>query len=329
MQRIALLSTLVLSFELALAAAETGIRRISYHGWDQALLLTNGTVEAIIVPEIGRIMQFRFAGEADGPFWENRSLDGKNPDSQSSEWGNFGGDKTWPAPQADWEKLTSRGWPPPAAFDSMPVTASIEGETIVLTTSVDRHYGIQAERRVSLTGRSAEMSIQTTYHKKEGPPVTVSIWIITQLKDPELMLMPLPAKSIFADGYNKQSARLPLGLDVRDNAVLCRRSPTDNAKIGSDASRIFWADKTHVVEVFSERDKNGEFPDNGSSAEIYTNADPNKYIELELLGPLKTLRVGESMSRKQIYRLHRRTSAAVETELRRLAEASTDVPSGK
>jgi hypothetical protein len=104
--------------------------------------------------------------------------------------------------------------------------------------------------------------------------------------------------------------------------VLCRRSPTDNAKIGSDAGRILWADKTHVVEVNSEREKNAEFPDNGSSAEIYTNQDPNAYVELELLGPLQTLRPGESTSRRQGYRLHRRNAEPVEAQLRGLARSN-------
>ena len=307
--------------QTAVSGAETTIRKAPYHGWEQALLMSNGNVEVVVVPEIGRVMQFRFAGDQEGPFWENRSMDGKMPNSQSSEWGNFGGDKSWPAPQADWEKLTGRGWPPPAAFDSMPVEAKIDGEAVILKTALDRHYGIEAVRRITLGRDSAEMLVDSTYHRKEGAPVRVSIWIITQLKHPELMLMPLPPKSIFPEGYNKQSARLPLGLEVRDGAVLCRRSPTENSKIGSDAGRILWADKTHAVEVYSEREKNGEFPDNGSSAEIYTNQDPNAYVELELLGPLQTLRAGESISRRQVYRLHRRTGEPVEAQLRALARA--------
>ena len=312
------LSTAAL-LQTVITAAEPVIRKEAYHGWNEALVIGNGKVEAIIVPEIGRVMQFRFAGEEEGPFWENRALDGKKPDSQSSEWGNFGGDKSWPAPQAEWEKMTGRGWPPPAAFDSMPVDAKVEKDAVVLTTKVDRHYGIEEVRRITLGRDTAEMIIDTTYHKKEGAPVRVSVWIITQLNHPELMLMSLPDKSIFATGYNKQSAKLPLGLEVRGGAVLCRRSTTDSTKIGSDANSIVWGGKSHVVEVFSEREKGGEFPDNGSSAEIYTNPDPNAYVELELLGPLQSLRMGESISRRQLYRLHRRNSEPIETQLREAA----------
>src|SRR4051812_30063639 len=99
------------------------IERAAYNGWAEAFTISNGRVEAVIVPAVGRVMQFRFVGEKEGPFWENHALDGKNPDSQSAEWINFGGDKTWPSPQSDWAKITGRAWPPPKAFDSMPVDA--------------------------------------------------------------------------------------------------------------------------------------------------------------------------------------------------------------
>ena len=53
---------------------------------------------------------------------ENRGLDGQALESSAqnwskTEWINFGGDKTWPSPDADWPKYTRRnGWrPPPAA----------------------------------------------------------------------------------------------------------------------------------------------------------------------------------------------------------------------
>lgn len=108
------------------AAGEVSVEKIEYHGWKNCLIMKNSEAEVIIVPEVGRVMQFRFAGEEDGVFWENRALDGKSPDPKSKEWGNFGGDKTWPSPQGDWPKVTDRAWPPPPAFDSMPVDARAE-----------------------------------------------------------------------------------------------------------------------------------------------------------------------------------------------------------
>ena len=48
-----------------------------------------------------------------------------------------------------------------------------------------------------------------------------------------------------------------------------------------------------------------EYPDEGSSAEVYTNSDPLKYVELEMLGPLQTLKVGDSVSQTNTYTLSR------------------------
>jgi hypothetical protein len=116
-------------------------------------------VEVLIVPAVGRVMQFRFVGEEDGQFWENRAMDGKKPDSKATEWGNFGGDKTWPAPQEDWPKVTKRGWPPPPAFDSMPVKAEAFGAGVTLVSPIDPNYGIRTKRLVMLDPNKPDMII--------------------------------------------------------------------------------------------------------------------------------------------------------------------------
>src|SRR5262249_30292879 len=113
-------------------ATAVAVKRTNYHGWTNSFLLNNGKAEITIVPAIGRVMQFGFVGE-EGVLWENRSLDGLALDARAAnwsttEWINFGGDKTWPAPEAEWSKYTGRnGWRPPPSFDAMPVEARVEG----------------------------------------------------------------------------------------------------------------------------------------------------------------------------------------------------------
>jgi hypothetical protein len=294
----------------SVASASAGpamqINQAPYHGWREALIISNGKVEAVIVPEVGRIMQFRFAGENDGPLWENRALDGKPADAASTNWGNFGGDKTWPSPQADWEAVTGRGWPPPVAFDSMPLKARVDHEEIILESAVDPHYGIQTERRISLVPDKAEMRVRTIYLKKAGKPVKAGIWVITQTKDPEKVFIPLRPQSIFPSGYEKQSEQLPAALNIEGGILSCARSHHGNSKIGSDADTLIWADKRWILKVTSPREKDGEFPDQGSSAEIYTNGDPLAYVELELLGPLKEMKIDDQLEREEAYSLFRR-----------------------
>lgn len=288
----------------ACVSALGATREENYHGWP-AVILSNEKVEAVVVPSIGRVMQFRFVGEEEGPFWENRALDGKEPQPESKDWINFGGDKSWPAPQADWPKVTGRGWPPPRAFDAMPVKVEKLAEELVLTTAIDPHYGIRTERRISLEPGKAVMRIVTHYEQVSGEPMKVGVWIITQLKDPELVLMALPEKSIFPLGYNKQSDTLPEGLKREGNVVSCKRSRTASTKIGSDAEVLEWRDKQWKVTIHSARIAGAEYPDQNSSAEIYTNPDPLQYVELEMLGPLKVLKPGDRLSQTNSYFLER------------------------
>jgi len=292
--------------------------RTNYHGWPNSILVSNGRVEAVIVPAIGRVMQFRFAGEEDGPFWENRALDGKAPDPQSKEWGNFGGDKTWPAPQSEWERMTSRAWPPPAAFDSMPVETKEDGFVVRLISPVDPHYGIRTLREISLDLRRPVMTITTTYEKVSGQPLKVSVWVITQLKDPVAAYASLPEFERFREGYNRQSDELPAQLKIENGLLSLNRDPKASHKIGTDAGALFWVGKEAVLRIDAPRGIIGEYPDDGCSAEIYTNPDPPAYVELETLGALHKMIVGDRITRTSTYTLLRRNEVDPDLDVRKL-----------
>ena len=292
-----------------------------YHGWSGSLTMGNGLVEVTIVPAIGRVMQFCLKGEKECPFFENRALDGKPPDPNASEWVNFGGDKTWPAPQDDWPKLTPRKWPPPPTFDSVPLKYELKNptfskssmvpfgataEAIELISPVDPHYGIQTRRIITLEPGHPVMSIRTIYEKVQGDPVKVGVWVITQLSEPKKAGMILPATSQYPQGYNKQMEVLPKDLKREGRFVSLTRGSKNPAKIGSDAGTLVWMNKKFYVQIDSSREAGAEYPDQGSSAEIYTNPDPLKYVELETLGPLHTMKVGDTIERTNRYTLLRR-----------------------
>ena len=76
--------------------------------------------------------------------------------------------------------------------------------------------------------------------------------------------------------------------------------------MGADADRLVWVGRDVICEVSSPRVSGAEYPDRGASAEVYTNPDPKKYVELELLGPLQLLKAGERMERTSYYTLKRR-----------------------
>ena len=167
------------------------ITTVTYHGWANSILMRNSLVEVAIVPTIGRIMQFRFRDQADGPFWENTSMNGLQP--SASSWntpGSFGGDKVWPSPQS-WP------WPPPRGFDSMNYTATISGGIVTMTGPVDSTFGTRVVRRISLHPTEAILRVSTTFEKVSSINRRIGVWVVTQLKDAERVFMPVPTNTVF------------------------------------------------------------------------------------------------------------------------------------
>jgi hypothetical protein len=286
------------------------VERISYHGWPDCYLIANGSVEAVIVPAIGRVMQLRLKGETDGAFWENRALDGQLHDAASNDWLNFGGDKCWPAPQSAWPQHQGRDWPPPASFDSCSVEAVAVERGVVLISPVDPGYGIQTVRRVELDPVQPVMRILTEYCKLSGAPVTVGIWTVTQMREPERVCMLLPAKSKFAAGYIRLLAAEPAGLKIDGRLLSLTRHARHQVKVGTDGSSLAWLGQYCVVQIDTEIGPG----DSGCVTEVYTNPDPLKYVELETLGPLTTMNAGDRIKQTTVYTVMPRSTPDLEAE---------------
>ncbi len=289
------------------------IEQVTYHGWANSLRLSSEQAEVIVVPQIGRVMSFRLR-DGENVFWEDRSLDGQRGDATGKEWVNFGGDKTWPAPEAEWGKYTGRKqWMPPTGFDGLPCVATITNNEVLLTSPVDSHYGVRTLRHIRLVG--SQLSIKTTYERVSGEPSKIGIWVITQFKEPERILVPMKADSIFTNGYFKFGNEPWPQLQVYGNRIQIVRDPTTPHKMGSDLGRLIWVGEKETCVVSSARVTGAEYPDRGASAEVYTNPDPKKYIELELLGPLSLMKPGDRISRISTYALRKRTVKDPEAEL--------------
>ena len=292
------------------------VGRTSYHGWPNCYLLSNGSVEAAIVPVIGRVMQLRLAGEPDGAFWENRALDGQLHDAVSNDWINFGGDKCWPAPQTVWTGQQGRDWPPPPAFDARPAQAVPSPRGVVVTSPIDPGFGIQVVRHVELDTGQPIMRISTEYRKILGSAVRVGIWTVTQLREPEHVSILLAEKSKFPQGYLRLLLAEPAELSIDGRLLSFARHPRQCVKVGTDGSSLAWVGRNCVLRIDAEVGT-GEYPDGGCVTEVYTNPDPLKYVELETLGPLRTMNVGDRIEQTTVYKVTPRSTTDLVAEARR------------
>jgi hypothetical protein len=292
---------------------EVSITRTAWHGWDDCYLLANGSIEAIVVPAISRVMQLRMAGEDVGSFWENGALPGQLHPTGPHEWRNFGGDKCWPAPQSAWPVVLGRDWPPPMAFDSMPAAATVTSSAVIVTSPIDAFFGIQVVRQVELDPVRPIMRIRTEFRKLLGDPVTVSIWTVTQMREPERICALLPGGSKFARGYIPLLNAEPAGLKVEGPMLSFARHPRAYVKIGTEATSLAWVGRNCVVRIDADIEV-GDYPDGGCVTQIYTNPDPLPYVELETLGPLKNMSAGDQIERTTVYTLMPRTTPDAEAD---------------
>ena len=300
---------------LAAEAPITVATAQNHRGWSDAIVLRNALVEAVIVPSVGRVMQFRFVGESDGPLWENEKLAGQPMPAEpwKAAHGSFGGDKTWPAPQSLWN------WPPPDVFDTTALTARVNDDrTVTLTSPVSPRFGLRTVRRITLDPSAPVMHIATTYEKISGEPVATSVWIITQLRDPVAVFLPIPAATKFAGGLAPQWPAPPGAVERHDDLLRFLRDPLKSYKVGNDAPAIVWVGAKHLLKISTARVPGATYPDEGCTAEFYGNADPFPYVELETVSPLQTLHAGETQTATNTYRLARRSGASPEQDARAL-----------
>jgi hypothetical protein len=288
-------------------AQEVSLAKISYRGWKDSWILSNAQVEVIVVPAIGRVMQMRFRGTP-GSFWENSFLTGDSL-VPADWWGNFGGDKVWPAPQTHWQKITGHDWPPPRAFDGHPFQAEVLDHGLRLISELDPQYGLRVKRTLHLDAKLPVMTIKTTF-VQETEPLTkenVAIWIVTQLQDPVMIYGFLPVQSQFPNGYTTLlSSASPPSLHREGQTLSLTRDPVNSYKIGMDGHRLWWVGHDEILQIEAERIPDATYPDQNSSIEVYTTANPDAYVELECLGPLVSLKVGEETGLTLTYTLAKR-----------------------
>lgn len=305
-----------------------GVTAVDFHGWP-ATALRNGQTEIVVVPAIGRVMRLGFAGDPAGsdPLWRHGRL-GPTLAPDENGWINYGGDKAWPAPQADWQQMVGKGWPPPATFDATAHATSLKDSTIEMLSPVDPAYGLRVRRTVKLL--DDVVFIDTVYEKAEGPPVRVAVWTITQLVSPDRMFALLPERSAFDGGHRTLLPAPPKELKADGRLLGLARDTVEKTMIASDAEALLWVGpgRDLVIENMGTAVGAGEswHPTEpaaprvgGAHAQIYTSPDgAEPYVELELLGPLVDLAPGQRAKMSVRYRLLRRQEADAAAEARRV-----------
>ena len=309
--------------------SELATGRIAFRGWD-AVRIANRFVQVIAVPDIGgRVMAYDLG---DHPFLfvdphlagRLFSVEENQGDGSLAAWKNYGGEKTWPAPQG-WETDAQWHGPPDPVLDSgryWLAALGSEGNQAAMSmiSPPDLRTGIEICRRFTLGLASSRVQVDLSFRNAAERAVRWSIWDVVQLAagmelpgggrghDPSCCVTaPTNPHSRFARGFNVMfGAEDNPQWQVRDG-LLHAAYQWQIGKIGLDTTAgwiaFYQGSKGKAFVARFAYDPAGEYPDGGATVECWTvgagqvanldYAGSGIYLmETEVLSPMCTIGPG-------------------------------------
>ena len=292
-----------------MAAAGVAARRRQPGGVVSALWLDNGLVRLGFVPEAGgRLLSFQFAGTE--LLWRNpRVTDGltgdfRPNDGKMGDWVNYGGDKTWPAPQG-WSGPAEWPGPPDPVLDSGPYTVDSIGHCVTMRSAPDPRTGLELTRRFTVAGSGYTLELTATNVSRRR--VRWALWNVTQFPGGGEVFValrdhPAPVVDLVAGTRNPRYELVDGGARVPAQDVVGKLGFP-----GAAGSLAYERAGHRVTCTFPVVD--AEYPDRGSPVEVWLehpqpapladlgDLDPPAHIvECEVLGPLIELAPGDRTS---------------------------------
>ena len=279
----------------------TPIRATNFLGWTNVFLLQNSRATAVLVPAIGRLVQFS-TDAIPNLFRLDPCLQGKEPDS-SSTFFNIGGDWIWPVAQSRWPSFSENGsdWPPPqvmadAAWDCSAWEDAAGTRCAMLTRKYAAPLNLIVSRLFLLKPLATELVIHQRIERTDVSDIPVVLWNVSQVANAEQVAMPVSPESRFPDGLCTLAGTLP----SPDRLLSCGDvkiylvSPGAEIKLGSDSPSAWLAAArgSHLLfESAAAGNRPGTPPDGGCVIEMYSNEGLG-YTEIETLGPEVNLAPG-------------------------------------
>jgi hypothetical protein len=291
------------------APKKVEVEQISYQGWEKAWAVRNRACELIVVPSVSRVMSFRLTGGAN-LLWQDPALAGKTFPQDPKDWKNIGGEKLWPTQQDLFGKFTGLGrdWPPPWPWDAGASKAQAIENGVRLTLPHDDRFGAHAVREFVLDPVKPLVHVRQWIEKTDGEPAPMTLWTVMQVNNPQLAFLPS------ADGNYSLMGPASQQIVAKPGSVALGREQDKGLKIGVSAqgqngyvAALFAQaeDRPHLLLVQSHKlVAAGAYPDKGLQAQLYTSPiNFARYTELELLGPLVTLKAGERLRDDRVWQI--------------------------
>ncbi len=263
--------------------------------------LSRGDLRLGVVPEAGgRLLSVRYRDVE--LLWRNPALvddelrgDFAPNSGRMGDWVNYGGDKTWPAPQG-WDGPDQWPGPPDPVLDSGSYQAVLAGDTITMTSAPDPRTGLRFTRAVTVLDDGYRLDLRA--ENVSDREVRWALWNVTQLPGDG---------SVTAGLSGRKTPVVPLIGAVPEYTVDGQLTVPSQEVVGKlgvpdSAGWVTWQRQGVSLTLSFDVDPAAEYPDADSPLEIWLehpqpeplahlgDLDPPGHItELEVLGPLTAL----------------------------------------
>ncbi|MEV5826373.1 DUF4380 domain-containing protein [Spirillospora sp. NPDC052242] len=287
----------------------------------EVVWLDNGVLRLGIVPALGGRL-LALVHDGDELLWRNPALlddrlhpaGGHRPERTSgpmANWRNYGGDKTWPAPQG-WSSDAEWAGPPDPVLDSGPYRADVRTgpgfAEVTLTSEHDPRTGLRLRREFRLAA-GASYDLRLTAVNETDAPVRWALWNVAQYPGGGTVRVEVAPGS--AD---------PVELAVGTAAPAWTRPDPGAIEVpaqdvvgklgfpGATGRLAYTRAGRRLTMDFDVRD-GAAYPDGGSRAEVWMEHPlprplehlgglnpPDRIVECEALGPWEPIAPGGSTS---------------------------------
>ena len=288
------------------------IEKTNFRGWPNSYRISNGTVEAIVTSDVGpRVMRYGFVGGQN--FF--KEFDAQMGKSGEAEWQPRGGHRVWIAPEDP-----VRSYAP----DNDAVDIAIDSGVLTATQPVEPLTGL--EKQITVKMEAAGTAVEVIHRIKNADVSSCDIapWVLTMMAQGGAGIHGFPPRGTHPEMLAPANPLVMWAFTnladprwrVLQKYLVLLQDPKNSVpqKLGSFNCHT-WGCYLLNGEVFMKQTRAEAdpalYPDLGCSFETFTNAD---FLELETLGPLATLRPGDSVTHTERWSLHRGITVAEWTD---------------
>lgn len=276
------------------------VEKIAFGGWPNCVRLANEHAELICTTDVGpRAISYRTAS-GENVFWIDEATSGKTGEAAYQV---RGGHRLWISPE------DSRTYAPDNATVEMRAAKPLG---VVLENPALEPWKIRKRMSLSLDANSSAVFIEHRLTNEGTAPVTIASWGLTVMRRGGFEIIPQqPHRAHGVGGLAPDRVVVPWSyMDFSDARwKFGRKFWVFTPKAGADATKLGFAHRSRWV-AWSRGDtlffktfdfEDGAFyPDLGCNYETFSEGE---FLEMESLGPLRTLAPGQSGGHTETWHL--------------------------